>query len=601
MSYFLVFCAFFSLTTAYADIEELEKIEVRAEKKASDDNFSAPYIIRQSNLETEASGLVAPLISESSGVISSQNGGPGGRVSYFIRGTESRHVSFTVDNLKINDPSNVDRQYDAAFMSSPWLEEVQIHKGPQAILYGSDALGGLIEMKTRKGGNAPQTRVDINAGSFGTVSTAIGNDWKTENHQGTVTGYQFRTDGISRLNQKRFKATERDSSEVAQVSSSSSHSWASKLNTDLLFSFSKGKAQQDSNTSDTSNDESRNDQYLAQQKTNFQISKASAISLRNGFNRHHRIIDTEFMGSNTETIYEGHIIQNEALYKYVDKSFSFLGGVSSEHELLQMSGLDKKFDLHSLFVQPSFRVSNFKIYAGSRLEKHVRYGTFQTGSAGFAYLFQDQKVFVQNSKGFKAPSLYQLYGPSFPGFPVGNTNLTPEMNHAWEAGWTLNKKNLDLGVTFFQNRLSNLITYTFNQGYFNQPRFIAEGIELSTKVKQKNFHIFSSFTHQSFRESEAAVVGRPANALQAGIAVFPNDSSEVSLKGKWFSSRQGADSNLNLVKLNGFESYDLGYRYLFEKVDLGVQIINLLNREYEELYGYSVMPRSVFFHSGFKF
>ncbi len=161
-----------------------------------------------------------------------------------------------------------------------------------------------------------------------------------------------------------------------------------------------------------------------------------------------------------------------------------------------------------------------------------------------------------------------------------------------------------LEATLFQNRLSNLITYSFSEArYFNQGRFIAEGIEVSSKYRQAFFELQGGYTYQQFLKEDEAVLRRPQNSLQGGIAYFPTEASEVSLKGRWFSSRKDFESGGGVAKLNGFETFDLGARYHFASRDLdaGIQVLNLLNREYEELYGYSVMPRSLFAHIGINF
>lgn len=588
----------------YAQVEEtLEPIRISADKNISEFSFSKPETVSAEELEAEPTGLVAPKLSQLPGIISSQSGGPGSRISFFIRGTEARHVSFTIDGLKVNDPSNVDRQFDTAFLSSPFLSQLRVHKGPQAVLYGSDALGGLVEMTTRKGVEAPETRFDLTAGSFGTLSSSLATDWQTSEakaHAGTLTLYTFRTDGISRLNEKRFSAKEPDGSESTQLASSSTHKLGEKVQTDLLFSFLRGRNELDGNADDNSFDKSVNDQYLVQQKTNLRLNEASAVSLRTGLSRHQRVIDNEFLGVNSEFSYQGNLIQNEALYKHQTAHIDTIGGVSTEHEELKGSGVDRSFDLHSVFLQSALKLSAFRFYAGGRAERHVRYGSFTTGSTGAAYLTGDHRFFAQYSQGFKAPSLYQLYGPSFPGFPVGNDGLTPELNHSWEGGWTLEQKKLKTSVTLFQNRLSNLITYTTPRGYFNQARFIAEGVELSGRYRKQAFLLSSGFTHQRFRKEESSVIGRPLNSLQAGAAFFPDESSEVSINGRWFSSRKGVN-NLETINLNGYEVVDLGVRYLFTEMDLGLQVLNIFNREYEELFGYSVMPRSLFVNTGYRF
>jgi len=595
--FFVLFC----FVPVYAEeTYQLKKIQVLAEKKVSEFNFSKPATISSTQLNTEPSGMISTQLNQLPGVIANQNGGPGGRVSYFIRGTESRHVAFTLDGLKLNDPSNTDRQFDSAFFSSPFLKQINVHKGPQAVLYGSDSLGGLIEMTTLKGENAPETRVDFNGGSFGTIDSSISNDWKLgdEHSRGTITAYRFHSDGLSRLNEKRFKATERDASDITQMTSSSKHQWSAKLDSDFLFSFLRGRNELDGAMDDNSHDKSQNDQYITQQKTNFQVSKSSAVSLRNGFNRHHRDVDTIAVGKES---YQGDLIQNEAIHVYEHGKFSVLSGLASEHEQFKNGDINKSFDLHSVFVQSALKFSRLKFQTGVRAEKHVRYGSFYTGSGGVSYTLGNHHFSLQYSQGFKAPSLYQLYAQPLFGFNIGNSQLVPEVNHAWEGAWNWNKEIFDAAVTLFQNRLSNLITFTTTQGYLNQARFVAEGVELSGKIKLRNFHLISSYTHQQFRQEESVILRRPLNLVVAGVAIFPTDITEASLKGRWYSSRKDLDQTGNTVKLNGCEVFDLGFRYIFPDFDLGLQIINIFNRPYEELFGYSVMPRSVFVHAGFRF
>lgn len=601
MSLVLILSCLLCFSYAFADdVHQVEEIQVRAKKKISHFNFYKSETIDSLQLEGEPSGLIAPQLIQIPGVIANQNGGPGGRVSYFMRGTESRHVSFTLDGMKLNDPSNTDRQFDSAFFSVPFLREVEIHKGPQAVLYGSDALGGLIEMTSRKGENSPETRIGFNGGSFGTFDSFISNDWKTNTNEsrGTLTAYRFHTDGISRLNKKRFKAKERDASDITQITSASNHKWTSQLDTDFLFSYLRGENELDGATDDNSHDVSKNDQYIAQQKTNLQFSKSTALSLRNGFNRHQRNLDTLTSGKES---YEGDLIQNEAIHAFQKDRLHLMSGLATEHEQFENNGVDRSFDLHSVFVQSALKFSHFKIQSGGRAEKHIRYGSFYTGSGGLSYAYAGHLLSLQYSQGYKAPSLYQLYAPPSYGYAIGNSNLVPEVNHSWEGTWNFKQPEFETGITLFQNRLSNLITFSTTQGYLNQSRFIAEGVELSTKIKRKTFHIFTNLTHQEFRKQETVVLRRPLNNLQTGFSVFPTEKSEASLKGRFYSSRKDYDENGNTIKLNGYEVFDLGFRYFFKNIDLGLQIINIMNRPYEELYGYSVMPRSVFFHSGFVF
>lgn len=584
--------ALFSLSSIAADTE-LDAIEVKATKDIERFTFDTSSTISEQELAKQPMELIAPAIAKIPGVVASQNGGPGGRVSFFIRGTESRHVSFTLDGLKINDTSNTDRQFDAAFMMSPFVKDVIVHKGPQAVLYGSDAMGGMIEMKSRKGDYAPETRLTINGGSFGTIDSSLSSDWQKSSNRGTLTVSRFHTDGISRLNDKRYNADERDATDITQLTSSSEHKWASKFQTDFLASYLHGKAEQDGFADDNNHDFSRNDQYIAQQKTNYEINDSQAISLRNGFNRHQRHNDSLTSG---KEFFNGNLLQNEVIHRLEAGRFGFLTGIANDQESAQAINMDKRFTLNSAFFQSAYEDNFFKIHAGIRADKHSKYGSFYTGSAGIG-LFDFS---LQYSQGYKAPSLYQLYGPDSFGAPVGNPNLVPETNHSIEAAWKKKTDTLEGGIALFQNRLSNQFTYSFLQGYLNQQRYIAEGVELSGKSKAEKTEVFASYTYQQFREEQAPILRRPYNAAQFGFSYFPEETIELNISERWFSSRKDF-GDTGITKLNGYEVTDISVRKTWEKDDVAIELKNVLNREYEDLYGFSVMPRSIFAHYGHQF
>jgi vitamin B12 transporter len=576
--------------------DEIPTVEVRAAKEVSRYHLGTTSHFSQEKLETEPLPLAAAQIIKVPGVIATQNGGPGGRVSYFFRGTESRHVAFTLDGLKLNDPSNNDRQFDAAFFTSPFLKEMEVHMGPQPVLFGSDAMGGLVELTTRKGEIAPETRFDVNGGSFGTFSTSLSKDWKNNKNNGTLTATTFRTDGISRLNKKRFNATERDSADITQFTSSSEHRLAANLQTDLLFSTLNGHNELDGFTDDNTNDESENDQYIAQQKTQLKIGDNQALSYRTGYNGHQREIRTLAVGKEN---YKGHLLQHEVLHKIQFKKFNFLSGIATEHEALNIAKVDRSLDLHSVFVQSALEEGGLKFQAGVRADKHTIYGSFYTGSMGASFKKNSHILSAQYSQGYKAPTLYQLHATPLFGFPIGNVNLRPERNNSLEASLREVFDQFEARLSLFQNRLANLITFT-NQGFFNQGRFITEGAEAAFLIKLNRLHIEPSATHQNFRKQDSAVLRRPYNFYDINMNYFLGEAYVLSSRYQWQDSRKDFDEAGSIVRLNPYETVDLGFKYVQPDHDFGIEIKNIFNREYENLYAYSVMPLSVFFHYGMK-
>ena len=252
----------------------------------------------------------------------------------------------------------------------------------------------------------------------------------------------------------------------------------------------------------------------------------------------------------------------------------------------------KYFNLNSFFLQSSYSIETFKLHAGARADHHSKYGSFLTGSAGISFY----DFYFQYSQGYKPPSLYQLFGPDSFGSPVGNPNLVPEVNHSMEASWKKRVEVYELGLTAFQNRLSNLFTYSNGRGYFNQQHFITEGIEVSGKIKSSIWEYTGSFTHQQFKKEESPVLRRPYNVAQVGISCFPVETLELNFNARYYSSRKDLHA-----KLNPYEVIDLGIKKIWKNDEVVLQLRNLMNREYEEIYGYSILPRSIFTSYTYRF
>lgn len=581
-----------ALSPVYAK-DVLETIEVDATKDVERFTFSDSTTISRKEIEEKNSAVATELLTNESSLVVSQSGGPGSQTSFFLRGTDSSHIMFSIDGLKMHDTSAPGRSFDAAYFTSPLLNEIQIHKGPQPVLFGSDAIGGMVEFKTRKGGEKPETRLTINGGSFGTIDGTLSSDWNAKNHQGTLTFTQFHTDGISRLNKKRHDAKEDDATDITQVTSSSSHYWAKKIQTDLLLSYLHASAEYDGQNSssqdvDRAGDYTKTDQYITQQKTTIELSKNQSISIRNGLNRLVRLDENLDFGKSN---FDSNFIQHELLHRGEWKNFGLLSGLSTEHEGAESAyEKERSIDQTSLFSQAALNLNNWNFHIGGRLEEHSRYGTFTTGSGGISFGFGKNKIFTQYSQGFKAPSLYQLYGS----WGVGNRDLDPETNDSALLGWERKTETLETAITLFKNSFSKMLTYAGGT-YVNQKHFVSEGIELSGKYRLRQIHFYGNYTYQDFKKNEDPVLRRPHNIAVLGMSYFPVETIEFNLKGSFFSSREDKVGT-NFVKLNGYEVLDLGVKKTWDKDAVGIEIKNILDREYENIYGYSTMPRSVFGH-----
>lgn len=601
MSNFFFICLL-TVIPLYAQ-DRLETVVVSGDKNPQNYSFGDTSVLRNEDIKQSSSPFLGEILKNISSIVSIQNGGPGGRQSYFLRGTDSRQLAFMVDHLKVNDPSNNDRHFDSAFTLSADIEEVVVMKSSRPVLYGSDAIGGVVLLKTKKGpreGESPYSLISIGAGSFSTFQESLQHNWKSTKDRGTITLTHYKSMGLSRLNKKRTNARERDGTEIINIGSSSTHQW-SGLESDLLIKYIHGMTEQDGydnlgyNT-DT-NDRSYNDQYLLQQKTRKKTS-IGAVQLRQGLNRHDRRILTKSLG---EEVFSGNNIVNELTLVNQFNSFESTSGLSHEHESFHGSNIDKSFDLSSAYFHGRYEFQILTVHAGLRGDHHSRYGNFTSGAGGMNLKLGSLDFFVQYSQGTKAPSLYQLFAPASLGAPVGNKNLRPETNKATEVGFKLKGQSYDLVMTAFQNDLQSQFTYINGVGYRNQEHYIAQGVETNlTSYFTDSVRWQNSYTHQKFL-SEDLPLRRPQNAFVSALFWTPIEKIELFWRERLVDAREDIDEVGNRVKLNPYQVSSAGGIYRQGSSEISLTIENIFNREYEDIYATTVMPLSFWMNLNYRF
>ncbi|MFA5583226.1 MAG: TonB-dependent receptor plug domain-containing protein, partial [Bacteriovoracaceae bacterium] len=323
-----LFISLFIPTTVYAlEDDTLSAIEVSTNKNAEDFYSGAVEVIGREEISKASFNELTDILSNVSGITASNNGGPGSRTAFFIRGAESRHTAFSIDGLRLNDSSNTDRQFDGAFFNPLILSEIKVYKGPQSILYGPDAMAGLVELTTSKGNRRNETHFSLGGGSFDTYKTFLMQDWGSGNHYGRVSAGYLSSEGISRLNKKRFNATERDSTRTYQLTSSSSHKF-SQWQTDLLVGYNFGKNELDGFIDDNSHDTSRMNQFFIQQKSDLRLDRTNSLVLRTGQSRYNRELQTLSTGVNR---YLGVVTQVDLYLDHRKKGSHFIIGGGVDH------------------------------------------------------------------------------------------------------------------------------------------------------------------------------------------------------------------------------------------------------------------------------
>jgi Outer membrane cobalamin receptor protein len=253
----------------------------------------------------------------------------------------------------------------------------------------------------------------------------------------------------------------------------------------------------------------------------------------------------------------------------------------------------------SLFVKP---IQDFTVEVGARYNHHSRYGENFTYSFNPSYFIKKRwKIFFNLSSGFKAPSLYQLYGQY-----GSNENLKPEKSNSAEGGvqWFSADRKINLRAVWFDRKIENVIIYTAAYQYDNFDQQHDHGIEIepsfrfSDQVSVQLQYTYVTGKVKTTRAGEMVeynnLLRRPKDSFGANVNYQITRKLFTSVHAKTFSKRSDQYFDLNdfSVKsvtlneyylVNFYAEYQLGK----DRIKLFADVKNIFNQKYEEVYGYS--------------
>ncbi len=411
------------------------------------------------------------------------NGGPGSDVSVFLRGANSDQVLFLVDGLRLND-SNTDY---AVYLGGARLgatDSVEVVRGPQSTLYGSEAVGGVVSIQAQKGSGEPSSEATVEAGSFGTVAGLL----SAQGARGPW-AWSFSASGLHTDNERANNAFD-SGNVILRLDRALSDSVA--LGTTLRGYSGRYGDPGDIYTNDPYAHETE-ENWLATVFADLKFTPEWTAHVTVGGQDRRYVSFDESPGVFTSTT----TVQNRR--GVLDAQATYAGfaaqkltaGFTAEDETTFDNGygdIDRRQTLFGAFAEDEWHpLAPLYLTGGLRYDDFDTFGHALTGRVTAAWLSADRQFKVRASygTGFNAPSFLELYGVSS-GYQ-GNPDLSPERSRGYDAGadWFLPAKLGVLSATWFHNDFSNLIDYNFNVypgTTVNVGRAVTEGLELSTKL-----------------------------------------------------------------------------------------------------------------------
>ncbi len=431
---------------------------------------SSVTVVTADDIAARQERTLAAVLRDIPGLNVVQQGGPGAETSVFMRGTNSNHTKVLVDGIDVSDPSNANAAFDFGQLLTQDIERVEVLRGPQSGLYGSDAIGGVINVITRAGSGPMKLSASVEGGTFDSLNQTAG-------VSGSQEAFHYSAN-VAHLHSGSTPVTPLDllaPGEQRHNDYYDNFTVSSKLGFDLTPDFDLGLVTRYTNTHlhYTGEDYSTFPALPAAQQsasdTDEYYGRASAhlVSLEGGLNQ---TLGVAFTRNRTATLQPQ---TAESLNTGERVKLDWQGAVRVSSAQSVLLGLEDARDEISAPLSASMRIASAYVELQSHLGEHwfsalnARYDDNDRFGSKLTYRIaptwvssaSGTKLKASVGSGFKAPTLGELF-QSFPPFFFANPDLKPESSVGYDLGIEqgLGGGVVRVGATWFYNRIRDLIT-----------------------------------------------------------------------------------------------------------------------------------------------
>ncbi len=560
------------------------RVETRTDALLSD-----VVVIEAETLEKSTGRTLSEVLSRSAGLQMSANGGLGKQSGLFVRGTESRHVLLLVDGVRYGSSTAGSASLDNIPLGI--VERIEVLKGPASALYGSDAVGGVVQVFTKQGSQGFHPNASVTLGSFGHRAATGGLSGGTEAVTYALNFGTVREDGFSATNPNvAFSGHNPDDDGFDQDSVSGSLRWAfaPRWSTNVHFTQADGTSQYDQGLGDF---DVRSDattriagwglehKWSADSRTQFKLARSDDRSTS------FTTFDTgQFDTAQTQATLQhdlntavGNVIVGvESIKEEVSGTQAY--AVNSRTTRAVFAGLHGQSGAH--FWQ-----------ANLRRDSNSQFGDANTGFASYGYQITPHwRPHVAYGTSFKMPSFNTLYYVS--PFFNGNPTTQPERGKNSEVGLTYSRGLHEVKLTRFDNRVRGFITT--QPVVVNVPRARMEGWSLGYTGAVGNWTWKANLELLDAR-NEANQLKLQRRADETLTLALDRQSGAWTWGGSLLAVSDRFDNAANTVRLPGFATLDLYAAYQVQKDwSLNLRLNNLADKVYETAHGYNQPGRAAY-------
>lgn len=587
-------------------------------------------VLNAAAIRASQATVVSDLLAQTPGISVARNGGVGQTTSVFIRGADSDQTVVLIDGVQVNDPSTTAGGYFFSNLLTADIGRIEIMRGAQSTLYGSQAIGGVINIVTAEPTTPFSGDFTAEGGSHNTGYVAGGVGGKDDALLWRVSGNWYGTSGIPAFDEK-LGGTRLSASQIGGLDGQVRYDFTPDLALDVRGYFTQARTDFDGYDTPTftfgnDNEYGKNAQFVGYTGLTLRspgggFTHRVAVDYTNTNSRDYDPNAPANFGSpSTETFYgTGRNVREEyqGTWEITPRAQAVFG---AQRERSTIDTDTPAFDVAPMPLKNSATIDSgylqlqdevirgLTLTAGERYDRHNVYGGHWTGQLAAAWVLNGSGTILRASygQGFKAPSLYQLFSN------YGNRLLRPEQADSWDAGLEQHAVNgrLMLSATYFHRNSRDLIGFfdcstpsplcsTEPFGYYaNIAAATARGVELQGVFDPNpRLSLTANYTYTATedRSPGAATYGNqlPRRPRQAGYA-----AATYRWTARWSTSvdaryaGRSFDDAGNAIALGGYVLVDLRVAYeLRDRLELYGRVENAGGKHYETVYQYGTLGR----------
>jgi vitamin B12 transporter len=575
---------------AQAATDSLDEVVVTATRtaQAADASLASVTVITREDIERLQAQSLPDVLRGVAGLTLSNNGGAGKTTSVFLRGTNADHVLVLIDGIKIGSAT----LGTAAFQDIPvaQIERIEIVRGPRASLYGSEAIGGVIQIFTRKGGGAPTPSASFTAGSYGTYNTALGLSGGGEQGWFNAKVNQQNTKGFNAKRNVTGADLDKDGYHNSSLGLNGGYRFDNGVVADAQALRANSKNQYDGNPN-----ESKGVQQVLGGSLRFSPIQAWNMTVRAGSSQDdsNNYLNGVFK-SRFNTQRDSVTWQNDFA---VNADDSFTAGVDHQNDRVDSTTLYARTTRsnNALFGQYQGVFGRSSVQASARRDNNQQFGGHTTSGLGYGYALSDStRLTAAYGTAFKAPTFNQLYYPLF-----GSATLRPELSRSVELGVAGRSTSGKWSVNAYQTDVDDMIGFDANFNPVNINTARLTGVEGQMKAQLADWDIATTLTWQDPRQTSGANSGKLLNrrATEAMRVEIARQIGAVRVASSLYGEGRRYDDLANTPgkKLGGYGLLDVRAEYRLDKEWLMQgRIDNLLDKQYETAQYFNQARRAVY-------